>query len=77
MTIKLLANGFYADCTTSRRMGGKTVKARSQTPGKDKGGSCVKNDLKTWGIRANPYKMRGGDLEKYDRYCAMTNGLNK
>lgn len=49
----------------------------SQTPGKDKGGSCVKSDLKTWGITANPYKLHGGDLSRYDKYRELTSSMNK
>jgi len=70
------AEGFYGMATTSRRLG-KSVKARSQTRGKEKGGSCAKEELKTWGIRANPYKLRGGELNKYNKYCDMTSALNK
>lgn len=64
--------------TSSRRLmaGFKTGKP-SRTPGKDKGGSCVKTDLKTWGAQANPYKLRGGALHKYEKYKEVTSAMNK
>lgn len=70
------AEGFYPMRTTSRSLG-KSVKAKSQTRGKEKGGNCARSELKTWGMNANPYKLAGGDLDRYNKYCALTTGLNK
>ena len=75
-TIRVLRDGSYPMRTTSRRIG-KSVKAKSQTRGKEKGGNCVRTELKTWGMRANPYKLTGGDLDRYSKYCAITNAANK
>lgn len=61
--------------TTSRRLSAKANKA-SRTPGKLKGASCNKSPLKTWGMNANPYKLKGGDLERYSKYCQETWAMN-
>lgn len=70
------AEGQYFVRTTSRRVG-KVTRTSSQTRGKEKGGNCVREELKTWGMRANPYKLRGGELSRYEKYCQMTSGMNK
>lgn len=75
-TMKANTDGFYPSRTTSRRLG-KGTKTRSQTKGKEKGGNCAKSELKTWGATANPYKLSGGDVGKYQKYCAMTSGINR
>lgn len=64
--------------TSSRRLSAllKTGKP-SRTPGKDKGGNCTTNDLKRWGARANPYKLRGHALKKYHAYREETSAVNK
>lgn len=57
--------------TTSRRLSAKSRVSRpSHTPGKTKGGNCVKSSLKTWGMNANPNKLKGGDVGKYAAYCS-------
>jgi hypothetical protein len=76
--LEMQSNGFYPLRTTSKRIGASLRSSRpSSTPGKTKGGNCVRSELKTWGIRANPNKLRGGDADRYAKYCATTNGLNK
>lgn len=64
--------------TTSRRLSAKSRVAKpSHTPGKTKGGNCVKSELKTWGGKANPYKLSGGDVHKYAKYTELVHSLNK
>jgi hypothetical protein len=75
-TLKQNPDGTFPMRTTSRRVG-KTGKTTSQTRGKDKNESCQKTDLKTWGMNANPYKLSGGDVSKYEAYCQQTNAMNR
>ncbi|HEX7646350.1 MAG TPA: hypothetical protein VF450_02945 [Noviherbaspirillum sp.] len=64
--------------TTSRGLSRKArTSTPSRTPGKDKGGSCVKTELKTWGANANPYKLRGSARQRYEVYRETTNAMNK
>lgn len=70
------AEGFYPMATTSRTVG-KIGKARSQTKGKEKGGNCAKSELKTWGMKVNPYKLSGGEVDRYRKYCAQIDGINR
>jgi hypothetical protein len=64
--------------TSSRRLSQMMRESRpSQTKGKEKGGSCVKSDLKEFGRSANPYKLSGDKLNRYREYCSHTDGLNK
>jgi hypothetical protein len=77
LTVTQLPDGTYPMRTTSRRLGKPSIKPKSQTPGKTKGENCQRTPLKTWGIRVNPYKMSGADLDKYAKYCQVTSGLNK
>ena len=72
----MMENGFYPMRTSSRRVG-MVGKTSSRTRGKEKGGNCVKDPLKTWGMRANPYKLRGGEFERYQKYCQITSAMNK
>lgn len=63
--------------TSSRRLSqrAKGNKA-SHTPGRDKGPSCKKSDLKSWGATANPYKLKGAALHKYRDYSDHVYSIN-
>lgn len=64
--------------TTSRRLSLKLKQHKaSHTAGREKGGNCAKTELKTWGARANPYKLKGGDIKKFNEYSEVVRGLNK
>jgi hypothetical protein len=56
--------------TSSRRLSqkGRTSKP-SHTSGKSKGGQCVKSALRTFGMNANPYKLKGAAANRYIKYC--------
>jgi hypothetical protein len=75
-TMTILPDGTYPPRTTSRRLG-RATKTTSQTKGKEKGERCQKSALKTWGMFANPYKLTGGDRDKYETYRNVTNAMNK
>jgi len=61
--------------TVSRAL--KNNSKNNQTKGRDKGESCQKSALKEFGRNANPYKMRGQNLKKYQDYCAHVDSMNK
>lgn len=62
--------------TTSRRLSAKSrTNKPSHTPGKTKGGTCVKSELKTFGMNANPYKLRGFRASQYISYCKLVDGF--
>ena len=64
--------------TTSRRLSQRGAHARtSHTPGKEKGGNCTKSPLKTFGMNANPYKLKGNKATQYVKYSELTRSLNK
>lgn len=60
-----------------RRLWSRPVSRSSSTPGKKKNASCQKSPLKTWGIKARPHRLSGADLERYSRFCAVTDAMNK
>lgn len=63
--------------TTSRRLSAKCKTAKpSHTPGREKGGNCVKTALKTFGATANPYKLKGYGLRLFDAYTDEVYRLN-
>jgi hypothetical protein len=76
-TLTQLADGTFPMRTTSRRLGKASIKPKSQTKGKEKGDKCQKSELKSWGMKANPYKLAGAELDRYERYRAVTNSMNK
>lgn len=62
--------------TTSRRLSAKARTSKpSHTPGKTKGGTCVKSELKTFGMSANPYKLRGYRANQYAAYCKLVDSF--
>lgn len=63
--------------TTSRRVSAAAKASRnSHTPGKTKGGNCIRP--KDFGLytKGNPYKMRGGTANRYLNLSARYSGLN-
>lgn len=58
--------------TTSRGISLRTRPSRnSHTPGKDKGGFCVRHNDAGLGVSLNPYKgqgLKGNKLASYDRF---------
>ena len=64
--------------TTSRRLSLRSAHARaSHTPGKEKGGNCTKSPLKTFGMNANPYKLKGHKASQFVNYTAHVKSINK
>lgn len=64
--------------TTSRDIARRTRPSRpSQTPGREKGGNCVKTELKSWGSTVNPYKLSLGGLHRYQGYCRQMDAANQ
>lgn len=64
--------------TTSRGISQKLKHSRaSHTPGKDKGINCTKSPLKTFGMNANPYKLKGHAAKQFVHYSAAVRSLNK
>ena len=57
--------------TTSRRLSQRNKHNRNQnTPGKDKGGNCVRPKDFGLAINGDPTKLKGGQLNTYDRLWA-------
>lgn len=70
--------------TSSRRLSAKSKSHRnSHTPGKDKGGFCVKMNEAGIGVSSNPYKgqgLKGNGKAAYTRFWARMyteNGIKK
>lgn len=67
--------------TTSRRLCAKAKAHRnSHTPGKDKGGNCVRTPDAMLAISVNPYKgqgLKGNTLSSYNRFWARAASANK
>lgn len=64
--------------TTSRGISQKLKHNRaSHTPGRDKGLNCQKSPLKTFGMRANPYKLKGHKASQFVEYSNQVRGINK
>lgn len=64
--------------TTSRRLSAKAKTSKNQhTPGKSKGGFCVKPKDAGIAMTGNPYKgagLKGGNLSTYDRLWTRYKG---
>lgn len=64
--------------TTSRRLSNKARGNKSNhTPGKEKGATCQKSDLKRWGASANPYKLNGRAAHRFLEYTDHVKQLNR
>lgn len=64
--------------TSSRRLAAKARNNRpSHTPGKTKAESCQRSPLKTFGMNANPYKLKGAAAQRYEVYCKHVDAMNK
>ena len=64
--------------TTSRGISQRLKHARtSHTPGKQKGESCQKSPLKTFGQNANPYKLTGAKASQFVDYSNAVRSMNK
>ncbi len=51
-------------------------KKPSQTPGRSKNEWCQKSELKEFGRKANPYKLRGQPAIRYRHYAAAVDSIN-
>lgn len=64
--------------TTSRGISQKLKHSRSShTPGRQKGLNCQKSALKTFGLKANPYKLKGYNAKLFRDYSDHVRGINK
>lgn len=64
--------------TTSRGLSNKLKHSRmSHTPGKEKGGNCTKSPLKTFGMNANPYKLKGHAAKQFVDYSNHVRSANR
>lgn len=67
--------------TTSRRLSARGKASRNNhTPGKDKGGNCVRTPDAALATRINPYKgqgLKGNTLASYTRFWARAAAVNK
>lgn len=61
----------------SRKMRQASGKKPSQTPGKLKNEWCQKSELKTWGATAKPWELKRQGTDRFNRYCALVDKVNK